>query len=366
MLDFTSALYLGLRHPSTALDAWDALTLGRPSAVREPPGAQAVAADLARLQGCEAATLLPSTLHLFWDLFRMLGRENVAILRDAGTYPIARWATEGAAAMGVPAHTFPHHDANSLAHLASNVVRENRRPIVVTDGYCPRCGNTAPIQAYADIARRGNGYLVLDDTQTLGILGESPNPASPYGEGGGGSLRWHRTYGPHIILGSSLAKGFGAPVAVLAGSNEMIDRFFHQSETRVHCSPPSVAAIHAARRALLVNQRHGGTLRRRLAKLVVRFRQRLVQAGLTPVGRLPFPVQTFLSGNWPPVAILHKRLLRGGVVGLLTRACKSLTASLTLIVTARHRLPEIDHAAQVVARAMRISTGDLIHYTGAA
>jgi len=218
MLDFTSALYLGLHHSSRSLGGWEALTLGRPAALQEPPGSVALAMELAELQGCEAATLLPSTLHLFWDLFRVLGQERVAILRDAGMYPIARWGTERAATLGASVHDFPHHDAAALARLAQSMRRADLRTIVVTDGYCPGCGSTAPIRAYGEIARRCDGYLVLDDTQALGILGESPSPANPYGNGGGGSLRWHRTFGPHIVIGSSLAKGFGAPVAVLAGN----------------------------------------------------------------------------------------------------------------------------------------------------
>ena len=91
MLDFTSALYLGLRHPSGSLGDWEALTLGRPAALREPPDAEDVAAELAELQGREAGALLPSTLHLFWDLFALLATRNVVILRDAGAYPIVRW-----------------------------------------------------------------------------------------------------------------------------------------------------------------------------------------------------------------------------------------------------------------------------------
>ena len=49
------------------------MTQGRPAALEEAPGARALAAALAPLQGCQAATLLPSTLHLFWDMFGMLG-----------------------------------------------------------------------------------------------------------------------------------------------------------------------------------------------------------------------------------------------------------------------------------------------------
>ena len=97
------------------------------------------------------------------------------------------------------------------------MARGSLRPIVVADGYCPRCGRVAPIPAYADIARCSGGYLVLDDTQALDILGEAPNHANPYGRGGG-SLRWHATFGPHIVVGTPLAKGFGAPLAVLSGS----------------------------------------------------------------------------------------------------------------------------------------------------
>ena len=69
MLDFTSALYLGLRHPSRSLRAWPALTAGQPAALESPARRFGVARQLAALQGCERATLLPSTLHLFWDLF---------------------------------------------------------------------------------------------------------------------------------------------------------------------------------------------------------------------------------------------------------------------------------------------------------
>ena len=351
MLDFTSALYLGLRHSSASLGAWEALTLGRPSAVREPPDADAVAAELAHLQGCDAATLLPSTLHLFWDLFGVLARRKVVIYCDAGGYPIARWGTERARAMGASVLTFPHHDAAALEQLVRGASHRNLKPVVVTDGYCPRCGESAPLRAYADIARRGGGHLVVDDTQALGILGETPSHDRPYGKGGGGSLRWHRTFGPHVVIGTSLAKGFGVPLAVLAGERTLIERFRRDSDTRVHCSPPSVAVIRAARRALHANQAHGEALRRRLVQLVVRLREPLIQAGLETVGRLPFPVQTFLSTRRPP-ALLHEELLRTGIVGLLTTTCQPQAAGLTLVVTARHRFAEIERAGRIIVRAV--------------
>jgi 8-amino-7-oxononanoate synthase len=353
MLDFTSALYLGLRHPSASLAPWDALTLGRPAALIDPPAAERVAGELARLQGSEAATLLPSTLHLFWDLFRVLDRQHMAILCDTELYPIARWGVERAAGLGTPVHRFPHHNAAALARMVERLARAKLRPIIVADGYCPGCGTLAPIPAYAEIARRAGGYLVLDDTQALGILGEAPSRTNPYGTGGGGSLRWHGVFGTHIIVGSSLAKGFGAPLAALFGSRALIDRFRERSETRIHCSPASVAAIHAAHRALRLNQRHGEMLRGRLLDLVNRLRQLLIAAGLMPIGRLPFPVQSFQAERSPPTAQVLRWLLRHGVRALLTKGCRAVAARLTFLVTTRHGFADIDVAGQAAASAAR-------------
>ena len=114
MLDFTSALYLGMRHPGRSLRPWVQLTTGRPAALASPPSASAVAEHLAALQGCEAATLVPSTLHLFWDLFTILANERIAIYMDAGTYAIVKWAVERAAARGTPVRIFRHHDPDAL------------------------------------------------------------------------------------------------------------------------------------------------------------------------------------------------------------------------------------------------------------
>ena len=353
MADFTSALYLGLRHASAGLPPWAALTRGQPAALTQPAGAEAAAAALARLQGLAAATLLPSTLHLFWDLLRQLARETrSALLLDAGAYPILHWSAEGAAAAGAVVRRFAHHDSAALEQLARGARREGLRPVVVCDGFCPGCNRPAPLAAYARIAGEGGGTLVLDDTQALGILGRGPTAACPFGHGGGGSPGWLGVAGAHIAVGASLAKGFGAPLAVLSGSQALVARFLGGSETRLHCSPPSSAAVAAARQALALGARFGEGWRARLLRLVLRLRETLAQAGLEPVGRLPFPVQSFVSRQGPELApLLWRRLLAGGVRTLLTRGCEGLAPRLTFMVTARHRQAQIDRVAQLLARA---------------
>ncbi|WP_187630320.1 aminotransferase class I/II-fold pyridoxal phosphate-dependent enzyme [Paraburkholderia sp. UCT31] len=294
--------------------------------------------------------MLPSTLHLFWDLLGMLGAGRIAILLDASTYPIARWGVERAAARGTPVEQFAHHDVEALTRRARHWLREGRRPVIVADGYCPSCGKVTPVAAYAQIARQTGGQLVLDDTQALGVLGANPDAHDVLGCGGGGSLCWHGVRGPHILVGASLAKAFGAPVAVLSGSAEKVDWFRRRSETRIHCSPPSVAVLRAASRALAINREKGDAIRRRLVALVMRLRDCFARVGLIATGALPFPMQSFKAMCGRNVEALHDGFRASGVRMLLTKVCRSQELRLGAIVTAAHSKADIDFTARAAAQ----------------
>lgn len=350
MPDFASALYLGMQHPSAALPGWERLTLGKPAAAADPPGARELGERAAALCGCEAGTVLPSTLHLFWDLFGMLAREPVALLVDSASYPVARYGAQRAAALGTPVQVFPHADVATLQRLATAVARAGSRPVILADGYTPGRDGAPPLARYAAIAQALDGYLVLDDTQPLGVFGHSPSASAPYGIGGGGSLRWHGLAGPHLVLGSSLAKGFGSPLAVLCGSRALVARFEAQSVVRVHTSPPSVAVIQAALHALRTNAAQGERLRARLWRAVTRWRRRTAAHGIALRGGL-FPVQALRLPAHVDGAALHERLARQGVHAVLHGARGR--AGISFILTAAHTAHEIDTAAAVLAACLR-------------
>ena len=347
MLDFTSVLYLGFRHAHPTLRPWAQLTTGRPAALEPAPEAIGVAQDLAQLLGSERAALAPSTLHLYWDLFDVLANERIAIYADAGTYPIARWGIERAAAKGVPTAIFQMHDPAALEELLHRDRRTGLRPVVVTDGLYPATGQTAPLPDYLKLVRERNGYLVIDDTQALGILGKGPAQDAPYGRGGAGTPAWHGVEGPEIIMGSSLAKGFGAPLAVIASNAKLIVKFEDLSATRVHSSPPSIAVISAARRALAVNAKQGDRLRSHLAKLVRHFREGLRQIGLSALGAL-FPVQTLKAIPGTDPQRLYRRLLSFGVRAVLRSARQLPGAALSFLITALHTRSDIGRCMEAL------------------
>lgn len=379
MIDFTSARYLGLDQ-SSACGTWSQLSTGVPAALFDPPGARAVANQLARLQGCQRGTLGTSTLHLFWDLFgqlsstplrirsllspvepmgnfgfesdRSVTRQNVAIYVDEHAYPIARWGVERAASYGTHVGYFKHHSAEALKHKVEQDIHA-RRPIIVTDGLCPSCGCVAPLNDYLEIVQQHDGLLIIDDTQAFGVLGKlSPSAkgerSTPYGRGGGGSLPYRAIQSPRIIGVNSLAKAWGVPVAVLSGSDRVVRDFEFRSQTRVHCSPPSAAVIQGAKHALRVNRVRGDQLRQILSERVVYLHSQLSQVGLRSNGEF-FPVQTLRLPKWIDPWHLYRGIRRHGLRTILQKSCRFGRPQITLILTTKHSFDEIDWAIDILA-----------------
>lgn len=353
MLDFTRALYLGMHHSSRTLRPWDQLTNGLPAVVESPVEHVRVARRVARLMGMESATVARSTLHLIFDIFSSLSNERVTLYVDSGVYPIVRWGVAWAVALGVQVNMFRHHDVEALAQQIRRNTLGMSQPIVITDGWCPRCGQAAPIDQYLEQVRRFGGMLIMDDTQALGIFGYCDNSRpTQYGQGGGGLLRWFGLTGLDIVVVSSLAKAFGAPLAVLTSSTKIISRFKTNSKTRMHSSQPSAADVLAAEHALDLNVSYGDTLRQRLSQLIRQFRHGLTEMGLVPKGAL-FPVQILTAdcGIDPP--LLYRQLYRIGVRTILLGADPPHQMELAFVINARQSPNDIRQAVDSIAKCVR-------------
>jgi 8-amino-7-oxononanoate synthase len=349
--DFTSASYLGLRHASRVLRPWVALTTGRPAAVRPVPGAAAVAQRLAELQGCEAATLLPSTLHAAWDVSALVDPRHDVLLHDIALYPILGATVGLAATRGVGARPFASDAPSSLERALQGA---RRRPVVLVDGLCPACGGPAPLRDLLAVVRRHDGLLVIDDTQAvgiLGILGVRGGAVRAWGQGGGGSLRFHGLTGaPDVLVIASLAKALGVPAASVSGSAAAIAEYEARSGARVHCSPVSSADVRALEHALAVNHQDGETLRRRAADAVRRWRGALGGLRVTADGG-SLPMQALPPLRRRDAARLHRRLARAGVLAVPQSWAGGAEGRLVFLLGARTTAGDIDAAAAALARA---------------
>ncbi len=191
--------------------------------------------------------------------------------------------------------------------------------------------------------------MIVDDTQALGVLGRRIESAFPYGSGGGGSLRYFDLRDPRIVVVSSLAKAFGAPVAMLGGSRAFVDWFRENSATLVHCSPPSAASIAAALWALELNRRTGDVLRQRLAERVIQFRRGVPDLLATDT---LFPVQPLKLPGGVDARALYRALRGRGIRAVLHRDSSDGGPRISFVLTARHQMSEIDRAVQSLAETL--------------
>jgi len=347
--DFTSALYLGAR--AFAWPAGRPLTTGRPAALEEPALHRRVAQEVARRQGLETGLLAASTLHLFWDVLRLLPRRGVVLL-DQRLYPVGQWGGLRAALQGRPVIAFNADDLEDLARLVHACGQQQQIPWILTDGWQLAANQPAPLARYLRLlAPFPQAVLLLDDTQAFGLLGREPDARQPLGRGGGGSLPFAGIRSSRVLTITSLAKGLGVPVAVLAGPAALVNRYRQVSETRVHTSPVSEVHAWAAWQTLRHDARHGEAARSRLSARVAQFRGELAAGGLTPQGGI-FPVQKLVLPRATAALSLYQQLRQQGVEPLLlTGAGPAAVPEVAFCLRADHSAADIHHAARCLLAA---------------
>ncbi|MGI5216521.1 aminotransferase class I/II-fold pyridoxal phosphate-dependent enzyme [Nocardia sp. CA-290969] len=336
--DFTSALFLGLLHPSASLPDWASLTTGVPAAVDESAVAERIGTAMAAAQRADAGLVSRSSLHALLDVFTLLPRPGTTVVVDEAAYPTLQLAAEAARRTGARVCTYRHHCPESIERPAGWL-------IVASDGWCPGCNRPAPIAALRDLAVGSGGLLVLDDSLACGVLGRTV-PGEIFGDGTGTPRRFgvnHRD----LVWVASFAKAYGTPLAVVTGPEPVLARW-RSDGSRLHAAPPSVPDLAAAQRAL----RLSGPLRRRRMRLQTRVmaaRRMLTAAGL-PCNGLPFP----MVGVPLPVttAVRWWEMLRvNGIDALVQRPRCRREALLSFALGARHSAAEI-HRLGTVLRAV--------------
>ena len=134
----------------------------------------------------------------------------------------------------------------------------------------------------------------------------------------------------------------------------MVQTFEAKSATRRHTSPPSMAVLAAAARAIDLNRRCGEGLRARMLVNIRRFRCELASAGLRPDGGL-MQVQTLSFGPEREARAIHQGLTRAGIRALVAPNPSQSGGRVILVITARHRLSDVERAAVALEQLLPAS-----------
>jgi 8-amino-7-oxononanoate synthase len=299
--------------------------------------AREVSARLARWVGLPAGLLYPSSLHAWFDLLAALATEPISVYRDPRAYPVLSWAVDCFLPRSTPRRLLPHLSGAGIGEQLAADRAAGRRPVIVTEGLCGGCGSTAPLGELLRLLEPFHGLLIVDDTQSLGVLGRS----------GAGLASLVQPAGDRLVVLSSLAKGLGVPVAFLGAPGTLVARLARGGLTRVHCSGTSAADLSAVEAALASSERHGRGLRGRLAHLIFRLRRGLRRLGLRPQ-MAPTPVQIVGRAARRLAFALDARLRRVGIRALLLRARCRAGVTVAVSLTATHCTADVDRLLQAL------------------
>lgn len=344
MLDFTSSLYLNIKHSSEELQSWSQLTTGVPAALYESVQNKNLANCIARMQGMEAGIIAPSTLHLYTDLYDLLSNKKITLFIDEKIYPVSKYGIEKLIINNIPVYCFKHGDANHLYKLVKDKLQNHTTPIVFTDGYCPQCGKALPLKDYSLIMQQYAGNIIVDDTQAFGIFGKRKDEFA-YGYDGSGILQWLNITDENIITITSLAKTFGVPAAAIAGNKNFIKEFKANSKTRESSSSVSNAHLNAIQNAMFINNQTGNIRRRKLLNNVKYLKHAM--PSFLKLTNVLFPVQSIMNLDSHSARNLFDILNERNVKTVLTQDHYNKPV-LTFIIRSDHSKQDIQYLTDVI------------------
>jgi 8-amino-7-oxononanoate synthase len=295
------------------------------------PPLRALERDLARWEGTEAALVFSSGFAANLAVVGGLAGRDDAVFSDELNHASL---IDGCRLSRAAVHVYRHGDANHLHDLLRRAGRARRR-LIVTDTVFSMDGDLAPLADLADLARRHDGLLVIDEAHATGVLGA-------HGRGLSEWLPPDRADDRRLIKVGTLSKALGSQGGFVCGPRTLVDWLVNRARPYVFSTalaPPSAAA---ARRAVALVAAEPER-RRHLLGLAARLRDRLDAAGW-PAGRSQSQIVPLLVGDARGAVELSARLEEQGLLVPAIRppSVPPGTARLRVSLTAGHTEEDVD------------------------
>jgi len=343
--------YLGLSNQpevvaagKAALDRYGAGT----ASVRFICGTFSIHRDLegacARLVGTEASLSFVSCWNANEAVPATLLGENDLILSDQFNHAsIIDGVRLAKAITRCETGVYKHADLSDL-ETKLTAARARRVKMVVTDGIFSMEGAIAPLPDLAELCRKHEALLVVDDSHATGVLGAT----------GRGTAEHFGMLGRVDIITSTLGKALGGAAGGFAASSEAVcDYLTQRARPQLFSNglPPTVAASSlAAIEYLEAHPERVATLRAQADY----FRSRLLALGFKP---LPgeTPIVPVILGDTAKAIRMSELLLAEGVfvTGFGYPVVPQGQARIRCQISAAHTRADLDQALDAMARVGR-------------
>ena len=338
MLEFSSNDYLGLAdHPLLKEASIRAIEMygSGVAASRLMSGNTILHEELekrfARLTGMESALLFGSGYLANTGLLNAITSRDDLVFTDRLNHASL---VDGALLSRAGVFRYRHSDTDHLEYfLANRTCRGNR--FIVTDSLFSMDGDIAPLRKLAELSRRYDCNLIVDEAHAIGVFGN-----------GGGICREFRIK-PHTVTGT-LSKALGSYGGFAAGNTDLIEYLINSARTFIYSTGLPPAAPAAALKALdiIESQPESG---RKVLDMASDFRGMIESTGFStePSESQIIPVQV---GENHRAVSLSECLKKEGISAVAIRppTVPAGTARIRFSVTLRHSRKDLKFAAQIL------------------
>lgn len=349
LIHLSSNGYLGLaRHPAVVAAAEEAAArygAGSGSARLiggNLPPHEDLERELARFKQAEDC-LLFSTGYMasLGSITALVGPEDLVVgdrLNHASLIDACRLS-------GAALRVYPHADADRLEEVLKERRGRYRRVLVATEGVFSMDGDLPPLPRIAEIARRHDAWLLVDDAHGTGVFGKE----------GRGSLEHFGMETQEILQMGTLSKALGSQGGYLAGPRVVVELLRNRARSFIYTTAPAPACAAAGLAALQVVRREP-ELRRRLWENVRQWTSGLEGLGWELISKTSPIVPVQVGGSRETMA-LAQALMEAGLYapGIRPPTVSEGSARIRTILTSLHTAGDLEEALGAFKKCLQTS-----------
>lgn len=349
-LDFCSNDYLGFsRDPRFRTAILEKLSQATgPDSVSSPASRllrgntsrhQALEQRLSGFKGTEAALIFPTGYQTNIGVFTALVRSQDRVLSDAQNHASI---IDGLRLSGCQKIVFPHLDLEAVEEALIRPHPEGKT-FLVTESLFSMDGDVAPLETYAELAKKYEAYLIVDDAHAVGVFGE---------ERGSGLTERFGVEKRALAIVSTFGKAFGLFGAFVAGPQVVIEYLINRCRSFIFTTAVPPLLLYGVEAGLDLLDAEPER-RKRVCLLADRLRQRFKKSGLDTLQSAGPIVPVVLGKSERALAVAQCLQEKGlDVRAIRPPTVEPETARLRISVHADHTEQQIDQLAEAVEKAV--------------
>jgi 8-amino-7-oxononanoate synthase len=356
LADFASCNYLGFDLDRSIIDAvpayldrwgthpsWSRL-LGSPVLYEQ------IEEGLTELLGCEDVLLLPTITLIHLAVIPVLAAGGTVFV-DRRAHKTIYEGAQFASVRGATMKRFEHEDTEDLERQLR--ADHSRTRLICIDGVNSMTGNAPDLAAFAELARRYDAILYVDDAHGFGVIGErDPAELRPYGRRGNGVVRYFGESYDRIVLVGGLSKAYSSLAAFIACPPELKRLLKTAAPPYLYSGPSPIASLATVLAGLEVNETRGDEIRAGLWDKTDRVLRCLERLGAHTPNHSGFPIIEVPLARGEDIDAVGRFLFSNGIY--VTLAAYPLVprheVGFRIQVTAANTLAEIEQLTDVLEK----------------